>query len=55
MKTQFIFNDISTFLIKKKLFNFYTNIVGTIRLSHYATVFDACAGVFLVYKNMNTY
>ena len=28
-----IFNDISTFLLKKKLFNFYTNIVGTIPLS----------------------
>ena len=25
-------NDISTFLLKKKLFNFYTNTVGTIRL-----------------------
>ena len=25
-------NDISTFLLKKKLFNFNTNIVGTIRL-----------------------
>ena len=26
--------DISTFLLKKKLFNFYTNIVSTIRLSN---------------------
>ena len=31
-ENKFIFNDISTFLLKKKLFNFYTNIVGTIRL-----------------------
>ena len=33
MKIWFIFNDISTFLLRKKLLNFYTNIVGTIRLS----------------------
>ena len=32
MKSLFIFNDISTFLLKKKLFNFYTNIVGNIPL-----------------------
>ena len=37
MKSLFIFNDISTYLLKKKLFNFYTNIVDTIPLKqlHY--------------------
>ena len=35
MKSSFIFNDISTFLLKKKVFNFYTNIVGTIRLKYF--------------------
>ena len=30
-KVDFIFNNISTFLLKKKLFNFFPNIIGTIR------------------------
>ena len=35
MKSLFVFNDISTFLLKKKLFNFYTNIVCIILLNIY--------------------
>ena len=33
-----MFND-STFLLKKKLFNFNTNIVGTIRLTKLLTLY----------------